>query len=102
MKYIALVLLETQNHVTGVKTYDETILSVEAPSEQEARQQAEKYGKSCESDYENGFGEAISVRFLQIVDVNSYLREQYEENVLELYSRHFEDLESYQKFERLF
>lgn len=99
--FIAIVLLEAENLKTKVKSYDETFLSVEAISEEEAQKLAENYGKSCETIYKNGFGEEISVKFLQIIDVNQYLRENYENSVKELYSRHFEDLESYKKFEIL-
>lgn len=101
MKYIALVLLETENMVTKIKSYDETILSIEASSEDEARKLAEKYGLSCEGSYKNGFGDEISIKFLKVIDVNSHLREEYEEGIKELYSRHFTDLNSYQKFEIL-
>ena len=47
-KYIALVLLQTENLHTGTKTYDETILSIEEASEGSAREIAQQYGKSCE------------------------------------------------------
>lgn len=101
MKFIAIVLLETENLATKNKSYDETMISIEALSEDEAKKLAEAYGKSCEGNYENSFGEAISINFLQIIDINYHLRDQYEEGVKELYSRHFTDLESYKKFEIL-
>ena len=46
MKYIALVLLETENLVSKEKTYDETLLSIKASSLEEARALALKYGQS--------------------------------------------------------
>lgn len=101
MKYIAIVLLQTENQATKVKSYDETILSIEASSEDEAKKMAHNYGKSCEGSYKNSLGEVISIHFLQIIDVNTHLRDEYEQGVLEMYSRHFDDLESYQKFEKL-
>ncbi|GJH40492.1 hypothetical protein RCZ04_10420 [Capnocytophaga sp. HP1101] len=100
--YIALVLLETENLVSKVKTYDETILSIEASSAEEARELAVKYGKSCEANYKNELGEDISIHFRQVIDVNQHLRDEYEDRVLELYSRHFEDLNSYSNFEKLY
>ncbi|MDO5608216.1 MAG: DUF4288 domain-containing protein [Capnocytophaga sp.] len=101
MKYIAIVLLETEDRAAKTKSYDETILSIEAFSEKEAFLMAERYGKSCETEYKNGLGEDISIRFLQIIDVNRYLREE-NEAVTELYSRHFENIESYRNFEKLY
>jgi|UPI0002D6AFD3 hypothetical protein len=102
MKYIALVLLETENLVSKEKTYDETLLSIKASSLEEARELALKYGQSCQTSYKNGLGEEVSIHFKQLIDVNQYLREEYEDAVLELYSRHFEDLESYSHFEKLY
>lgn len=101
MKFIAIVLFVAENLQTSAKLYEETFISVEAKSTEEAQKLAENYAKSCETTYKNGFNEEISVKFLQIIDVNQYLRENYENSVKELYSRHFEDLESYKKFEIL-
>ena len=100
--YIALVLLETENLVSKVKTYDETILSIKAFSVEQARELAIKYGKSCEANYKNGLGEDITIHFKQLIDINQYLRDEYQDSVLELYSRHFEDLNSYSNFEKLY
>ncbi len=102
MKYIALVLLETENLVSKEKTYDETLLSIKASSLEEAWELALKYGQSCQTSYKNGLGEEICIRFKQLIDVNRYLRDEYEDAVQELYSRHFEDLESYSHFEKLY
>ena len=63
-KYIALVLLQTENLHTGTKTYDETILSIEEVSEGSAREVAQQYGKSCEGTYKNIYGETLQTTFL--------------------------------------
>jgi hypothetical protein len=96
-KYIALVLLQTENLHTGTKTYDETILSIEEASEGSAREVAQQYGKSCEGTYKNIYGETLQTTFLQVVEVTHQLREDNE-----LYSRHFTDLQAYSRFEVLY
>ena len=100
-KYIALVLLQTENLHTGTKTYDETILSIEEASEDSAREIAQQYGKSCEGTYTNIYGETLQTTFLQVVEVTHQLRED-NEKVTELYSRHFTDLQAYSRFEVLY
>lgn len=101
-KYFGIVLLKTENKSTNIVSYDETFLSIEASSDDEAKKIAEKYGKSCETNYKNGLGENIFIQFMKVIDINTHLREEYEEGVKELYSRHFEDIETYSKFEKLY
>lgn len=101
MKYIALVLLKTENLITLITSYDETILCIEAENEEMAKKLAYQYGKDCETMYQNNLGQNIRVSFLKIIDVNRQLQDE-NEVVTELYSRHFCDIKAYADFEVLY
>ena len=100
-KFISLVLIKTTNTTTQRVSYDETLISIVAQDVSKAKELADEYGKSCVTRYANINNETNEVDFVKVIDVNEYLREETGE-VNEIYSRHFDDLEVYSKFEKLF
>lgn len=101
-KYFGIVLLRTENLNNKEKSYEETYLSIDSISKENAIAILEKYAKSCETTYANKQGDLIAVKYEQIIDINEYLREEPDGNCLEIYSRHFDDIEVYSKFEKLY
>ncbi|MFN3022027.1 DUF4288 domain-containing protein [Chryseobacterium sp. TY3] len=101
-KYFGIVLLRTKNETTNNCSFEETYLSIKSQNIDEARTVLEEYGKSCETTYKNQNEDVIVVNFEKIIDVNEFLREETQEKYQELYSRNFQDIESYSKFEKLY
>lgn len=92
-KYISIVLLKTVNENTSETTFDETFLEINAESISHAEARAHAYAKDCETTYKNGLDEALTISFVKLVDTTTPLRENSENDVLELYSRSFTDYE---------
>ncbi len=90
--FISVVILETKNLSTGVKSIEETFLQVLGNSESDVREKSITYGKSCENTYENHLGEKLQVSFVKVDDINPVLREEFDNDVKELYSRSFKIL----------
>ncbi len=90
--FISVVVLNTKNLSTGLESTEETFLEILGNTEEEVKEKATKYGNSCETVYENHLGEKLEVSFIKIDDVNEVLREEFENDVKELYSRSFENL----------
>lgn len=94
-KYISIVLLKTRNESTSESTFDETILEIHADSIKSAEVLAHKYGKDCETSYENSLNEKLTISFVKLVDVSAPLRDVPENGVLELYSRSSDKYEDF-------
>ncbi len=86
-RFISVVLLETKNLTTGIKTIEETFLQVLATGIEDAKEKSESYGHSCETVYKNSLQEDLKISFIKVDDVNDVLRSEYSDNVKELYSR---------------
>jgi len=98
-KYIGLALFEIST--STVKMYEENILEIEASSQEEAEKLLTAYGKESSHEYKNEKDELVQKSFMQIIDISEVLYEEAENNVRELYSRHFDDLEAYKKIEKI-
>jgi len=101
-KYFGIVLLRTENLTSHKISYDETYLSIKALNTKDAENILEEYAVSCETSYKNQDDELIVIKVEKIIDVNEYLREESEERFFEIYSRNFDDIEAYSKFEKLY
>jgi hypothetical protein len=102
-EYIGILLLKSTNSITLTSLFDETIVSVIAKNEEEAKVKIQNYGASCEGVYNNRYNEPITTTLVKIIDINDVLRDQVDNTgVRELYSRHFYDIDGYARFESLY
>lgn len=90
-EFIAVVILETKNLSTGVKHIEETFIQVVGKNQEDAKEKAVKYGKSYENLYKNSDNEELQVKFIKIDDINPILRDEFENDIRELYVRSSED-----------
>ncbi|WP_093335725.1 DUF4288 domain-containing protein [Pseudonocardia ammonioxydans] len=68
--FVAVLLFEpTSLAATYRPLYHEDVVVLRAPSLADAQSEAEHYGQCADAYYENGAGETITSRLLQVVDV---------------------------------
>ncbi len=99
-EYIALVLFQFVS-TSDNKLYEEVIIQVKANSEEDAKSILENYIKESEHEYKNSENKTVRKELVQIIDIAEVLYPESNSNVRELYSRHFNDFESYKKIETL-
>ena len=97
--FMALVLFEISTDTTTL--YEENFVEIKADTLKEAEKLANTYGNNNIHEYKNEDNQTVQNNFIQVIDVSEVLYEEAENNVRELYSRHFEDLDSYKKIEKL-
>ena len=78
--------------------YSEDVVLVRAASDAAARQKADAYARTLETVYDNAGGRAVTVSFLEVVDVRAALYDDLSRDVVDLYSRHFRDIDAYRGF----
>ncbi|WP_367114301.1 DUF4288 domain-containing protein [Deinococcus sp.] len=94
--YIALVVVRLQNLLDDRKTlYREDFLLQEAISIEVAESLITEAAKREQTSYQNSSGETISVEFLKIQDINEY------DGGNQLYSRHFNSIDIYERLNSL-
>ncbi|WP_433545996.1 DUF4288 domain-containing protein [Streptomyces sp. CA-294286] len=99
--YIAIVLMESSSDSRDyVPLYQENIVLIHARDEDAARQAAERRSRQSESSFLNEGGQKITWRLKTIVDVQEAQDADLTRDA-DLYSRHFRDHVSYEKFEPL-
>ncbi|MFJ4825653.1 DUF4288 domain-containing protein [Streptomyces bacillaris] len=99
--YIAIVLMESSSDSADyVPLYQEDVVLIHARDEDAARRGAELRARQSESSYVNDEGQTIAWRLKAIVDVQEVLDPDLMQDN-DLYSRHFRDYASYEKFEPL-
>ena len=99
--YVAVLLFRSTSPAARYEPlHREDLVLLRATSLPEARVAAERHGRAAETSYENGFGERITDRLLQVVDVAPVLSEV-TSLPADLYSRHFRDLAAYRRFDPL-
>jgi len=98
-EYVALSLFELSTNDNIL--YEENISLIKALNIDEAKKLIEKYSIELEDTYNNVEQEKVSKKFIKIIDINEVLYYDFENNIRDIYSRHFKDLESYKKFENL-
>ncbi|MFB9521877.1 DUF4288 domain-containing protein [Streptomyces cremeus] len=99
--YIAIVLMESSSDSTDyVPLYQEDVVLIHAPDEDTARRAAEERARKSESTFLNESGETISWRLKRIVDVQEAQDADLTRDA-DLYTRHFRDYDSYEKFDPL-
>lgn len=98
--YVAIVLLESSSEDKGyTPLYDETTILISANSLEEAKKKATSYGKENYTKFKNKYGMEIEWKFRKVVDVNDILHDSFKDDVVEIYSRHFNDISSYECIE---
>ena len=96
--YIALLLFVSSSDSDDYRPlYSEDIVLLHARSVAHATQKAGQLGESRQTTYRNDRGEQITWSLLRIADVTPALYDRLDEDV-ELYSRHFHDLQAYERF----
>jgi hypothetical protein len=101
-RYVALLLFESTSTDRNCPVlYREDVVVLRATSDEAARRLAGAHGRAQECAHRNAGGDTISTRLLQVVDVAAALYEDLDEDVVDLYARHFRDLDSYRAFEPL-
>jgi hypothetical protein len=97
--YIALLLSVSSSGAPDHRPlYEEDVVLVHATSVEHARHRAGQLGERRRTSYRNDRGETITWAFLRIVDVAPVLYEDLSVDT-ELYSRHFRDIEAYDRFD---
>ena len=79
--------------------YAESFILIKAISLEQAQEIALNYTKQEECSFKNEKGETITWSFKEIIDVNNILSENLEEEVTDLYTRHFRNYKAYCEFE---
>ena len=97
--YIGLVLFEIAT--LTVKMYEENFVEIQASSLEEAQGLIDAYAEDGNHEYKNEDNELVKHTFMQVIDVSEVLYEEADNSVRELYSRHFDNLEAYNKMEKL-
>lgn len=99
--YVAVILLESSSaHKDYTPLYDETIILIAANSQEEAKEKAASYGEESQTKFKNKYGVDIEWKLRKVVDVNDILRDDFENDVVEIYSRHFSDINSYEGIDK--
>ena len=78
--------------------YSEDVVLLRAGSDGQAREKADAYARTLETTYDNADGEAVSISFVELVDVRPALYDDLSGDVVDLYSRHFGDITAYRAF----
>lgn len=98
--YVAVVLLESSSgHKDYTPLYDETTILIAADSLEEAKVKAASYGAESHTKFKNKYGMDIEWKLRKVVDVNDMLNDDFENDIVEVYSRHFSDISSYECIE---
>jgi hypothetical protein len=96
-EYIALVVFQFLSSSNDL--YEEVFIQIKANSDKDAKKIAENYANNSEHEYKNNDGNTVRKKSIQVIDVVEVLYQEAENNVRELYSRHFDDFDSYKKIE---
>lgn len=103
--YIAVVLFESSSNVADCKPlYEECFVLIKASSLEEAKEKTLAYSHGQEVSYQNENQETITWSLKQIVDINSVLYDEFNNNLnngTELYARYFRNYQAYCLFEPL-
>ncbi|MEH2015353.1 DUF4288 domain-containing protein [Nostoc sp.] len=102
--YIAIILYKSSSDKPDYQTlYQESFVLIKAASLEEAKAKVLNHGKNETVSYTNENGETITWFLQQIVDVNSVLNDDFDssEDIVDLYTRHFQNYEAYHSFEPL-
>lgn len=100
-RYVALLLFESTTTADRPALYREDVVLLRATSADTARELATADGRAQESTYLNAEHETVTTRLLRVVDVAETLYDNLDGDVVDLYSRHFRDVDSYRAFEPL-
>jgi hypothetical protein len=96
--YAAIILNEISSISPGHKTlYEEEIVLILASSEAEAKELATSHAKAQEDSYQNQYGETVTHSFKAIKDIQLMPPEI--SSGTTVYSRFFNDLETYEAFD---
>ncbi len=101
-KYLAIVLYEAYFERASYRPlYEESFVEILAGSLPEARKKLFELIKRREVSYKNTYGNQLSWKLRKIIDISQALESKMDDGIRELYSRHFYDIENYEKFEEL-
>ncbi|GAB3682038.1 DUF4288 domain-containing protein [Saccharopolyspora tripterygii] len=97
--FVAALLFESTSPAPGYRPlYREDLVVLHANSIDDAETAAERHGRDQETSHENAFGDTITSRLLEVVDVAPALNDDLS-TTNDLYSRHFRDIAAYRRFE---
>lgn len=97
--YFAILLFQSSSAGTSrAPLYSEDVVLLRAGSDDEARQKADAYARTLETTYDNADGESVTVSFIETVEVHNALYDDLSGDAVDLYSRHFRDIDAYRKF----
>lgn len=99
--YAAVLVFESSsNEDNHQPLYEESVVLVEASSEENAEERAIQLGKAQETSYQNQDGQTINHRFKCLLEVQLVQDDQIKHGST-VYSRHFRDYAAYENFEPL-
>lgn len=97
--YIALLLSVASSDAPDYRPlYCEDFVLLHATSVAHAEQKAQELGERRRTSYLNSSGETITWSFVKVIDVAPALDGDLSDDT-ELYSRHFHDIEAYERFD---
>ncbi len=98
-EWVGLLLFRTKG--MDFESYREDTVVIKADSREEAQEIAVGAGRDQNGAYINALGDPVTCEFLGIVDLNRRAFDTWSGRVLDVYSRHFEDIDSYRSFDPL-
>ncbi|WP_053926544.1 DUF4288 domain-containing protein [Streptomyces chattanoogensis] len=99
--HVAIVLMEAHSDAAErPPLFQENFLLVHAPDEKAARERVAGWARRAATSYRNDEGETITWRLRTIVDVKEAEDTDLTRDA-DLYTRHFRDYASYERFEPL-
>ena len=97
--YIAVIIYKSTENIPDDKpVYQECFTFIKASCLEEAEEKALNYGKKEEHSYKNAYGNTVTWKMIEIVDVNTLLYNDVFDDLTDFHARFFTDYEAYKKF----
>lgn len=98
--YIAIIVYKSIEDRPNDKDvlYQECFTFIKASCLEEAEEKALNYGKTQEHSYKNAYGNTVTWKMIEIVDVNTLLYNDVFDDLTDFHARFFTDYEAYKKF----
>lgn len=97
--YIAIIIYKfIEDSPDYEPVYQECFTFIKASSLEEAEEKALNYGKKEEHSYKNMYGNTVTWKMIEIVDVNTLLYNDVFDDLTDFHARFFTDYEAYKKF----
>ena len=97
--YITIIVYKSiEDRPNDKAVYQECFTFIKATSKEVAERKALNYGKTQEHSYKNMYGNTVTQKMIEIVDVNTVLYDNVFDDLTDFHARFFTDYEAYKKF----